>query len=307
MASELVAVVDLGSTAARFTLARIKPGRGFKVVLRDRVETRLGDGPPDSLPREGVRDTVKAVRRFLRRVRRDGARPRVLAVATAAVREARNRDRLLRPLREEDGVAVQVLSAGQEARLGALAVLDSLAVRDVLVADLGGASLQLTRIRKGRIVSTAGLPLGVLRTTRAFLRHDPPQPRELMALRREVRRQLLEALPAARRSEIMVGLGGTVRTLASVHLRLQHKKRKERHGLRLHQSDVTEVRERLEAVGTRKRRKILGTKAERADIILAGAIVIEELMTLGGYLKLVICTRGVRDGLLLRETFDGEG
>jgi exopolyphosphatase/guanosine-5'-triphosphate,3'-diphosphate pyrophosphatase len=307
MPSEVVAVVDLGSTAARFTLARIKPGRGFKVLLRDRVETRLGDGPPGTLPREGITETLRAVHRFLRRIDDDGKRPRVLAVATAAVRDARNRDRLLRPLLKNEGVAVHVLSAAQEARLGALAVLESLEVRDAVVVDLGGASLQITRIRKGRVVSTAGLPLGVLRTTRAFLRHDPPQPRDLMALRGEVRRQLLEALPAARRSEIMVGLGGTVRTLASVHLRLEHKKRKDRHGLRLHQSDVTAVRERLEAVGARKRRKILGAKADRADIILAGAIVIEELMTLGGYLEMVICNRGVRDGLLLRETFDGEG
>lgn len=307
MAPELVAVVDLGSTAARFTLARIKRGRGFKVLLRERVETRLGDGPPDTLPRDGIKETLRAVRRFLRRVSDDGNRPRVLAVATAAVRDARNRDRLLRPLLRKDGVAVEVLSAAQEARLGVLAVLDSLDVPNALVVDLGGASLQMTRVRKGRIVTTAGLPLGVLRTTRAFLRQDPPRPRELMGLRREVRRQLLEVLPPARRSEIIVGLGGTVRTLASVHLRLQHKKRKDRHGLQLHQSDVTAVRERLEAVGARKRRKILGVKADRADIILAGAIVIEELMTLGGYLKVVICNRGVRDGLLLRETFDSEG
>jgi exopolyphosphatase/guanosine-5'-triphosphate,3'-diphosphate pyrophosphatase len=305
MPSELVAVVDLGSTAARFTLARIKPGRGFKVLLRERVETRLGDGSPDTLPRDGIKETLRAVRRFLRSV--DGDRPRVLAVATAAVRDARNRDRLLRPLLHREGLAVEVLSAAQEARLGVLAVLDSLDVRNALVADLGGASLQMTRVRKGRIVTTAGLPLGVLRTTHAFLHHDPPQPRDLMALRREVRRQLLDVLPAAKRDEIMVGLGGTVRTLASVHLRLRHDKRKDRHGLRLRQSDLTVVRERLEAVGARKRRKILGVKADRADIILAGAVVIEELMTLGGYLNLVICNRGVRDGLLLRETFEGEG
>jgi exopolyphosphatase / guanosine-5'-triphosphate,3'-diphosphate pyrophosphatase len=88
-----------------------------------------------------------------------------------------------------------------------------------------------------------------------------------------------------------------------VHLGAERRSRRERHGLRLRQSDVTAVRERLEPLSVRKRRKIRGLKPERVDVILAGAIVIEEAMLLGGYLRLVVCTRGVRDGLLLRETF----
>jgi exopolyphosphatase/guanosine-5'-triphosphate,3'-diphosphate pyrophosphatase len=69
----------------------------------------------------------------------------------------------------------------------------------------------------------------------------------------------------------------------------------------LQQSDVTAIRERLEALSFRGRRKIRGLKAERADIILAGAMVIEDVMVSGGYLRLVVCTRGVRDGVLLDE------
>ena len=80
-----------------------------------------------------------------------------------------------------------------------------------------------------------------------------------------------------------------------------------RHGLTLHQSDVTAVRERLEALPPRKRRKMRGLKPERTDIILAGAVVIEEAMVFGGYLRLVVCTRGVRDGILLHETFNSRG
>jgi len=104
-----------------------------------------------------------------------------------------------------------------------------------------------------------------------------------------------------------VGLGGTVRTLASIHLRAHRGERKHRHGLKMRQSDITAIRERLEGLPPRKRRKIRGLKAERVDIILSGAMVIEEAMLFGGYLNLVVCTRGVRDGLLLHETFNGRG
>jgi exopolyphosphatase/guanosine-5'-triphosphate,3'-diphosphate pyrophosphatase len=301
---ELVAIVDLGSNAVRFLLAKVKPERGYRVLAEERVPTRLGSGAPGTLPREAVDDTLRAVHRFFRAHRTDGRGPRVVAIATSAVRDARNRERLLAPLRDREGIDVQVLSARDEARLGAVAALRSLDFHDALVADLGGASLQLSRVRGGRVSRMVSLPLGAVRATKRFLPHDPPRPRELRRLRRFVREQLLDALPAAERGDVLIGLGGTVRTLASIHLRGE---RKHRHGLRLAQSDVTAVRERLERLSPRKRRKVRGLKAERADIILAGAIVIEELMIFGGYLTLVVCTRGVRDGLLLHETFNGRG
>lgn len=297
--------MELGSNAVRCLLARIEPGAGFRVLDEERVQTRLADGPPDRLARDAVEATLRTVRRFLRRAR-DGDRPRVLAVATSAVRDAANRERLLGPLRRREGVDVRVLTPGQEARLGVLAARRSLDVRAGLVADLGGSSLQLSRLRRGRVVSTASLPLGAVRTTRRFLQHDPAEPRELRALRQAIRAELVGTLPPARRGDAVVGLGGTIRTLARMHLRARGRRRALRHGLRLRQSDVTAIRERLEGVSTKRRRRLPGLNAERADVILAGVIVIEEVMTLGGYLTLVVCTRGVRDGLLLREAFDGE-
>jgi exopolyphosphatase/guanosine-5'-triphosphate,3'-diphosphate pyrophosphatase len=302
---ELVAIVDLGSNAVRFLLAKVKPEKGYRVLLEERVPTRLGSGVPGTLPRAAIDDTLRAVQRFFREHRTEGRGPRVVAIATSAVRDARNRERLLAPLRFREGIDVQVLSARDEARLGAVAALRSLDFDDGLVADLGGASLQLSRVRDGRVARMVSLPLGAVRTTRRFLPHDPPGPRELRGLRRFVREQLADALPPAQRGDVLIGLGGTVRTLASIHLR--GKRKAYRHGLRLAQSDVTAVRERLERLSPRKRRKIRGLKPERADIILAGAIVIEELMIFGGYLTLVVCTQGVRDGLLLHETFDGRG
>jgi exopolyphosphatase/guanosine-5'-triphosphate,3'-diphosphate pyrophosphatase len=102
-----------------------------------------------------------------------------------------------------------------------------------------------------------------------------------------------------------VGLGGTVRTLARIHLAAIRSARKSRHGLDLSQGDITAIRARLESLSCTARRRVPGLKAERADVILAGALVIEELMLFGGYFTLTVCTRGVRDGLLLCETLRG--
>jgi exopolyphosphatase/guanosine-5'-triphosphate,3'-diphosphate pyrophosphatase len=304
--AELVAVVDLGSTAVRLLLAHVTRDTGYRVLVEERVPTRLGGGASGTLSREAIDETLRAVHRFFARYSPNGRGPRIVAVATSAVRDAENRERLLDPLRRDEGIDVQVLSARDEARLGVDAALESLTFNNGLVVDLGGASLQLSRVRHRKVVSMASLSLGAVRTTRRFVRSDPPTPRELRALRREIRTQLMIGLPPATRSEIVVGLGGTVRALAGIHLR-SHSDRTRRHGLLLHQSDVTTIRERLEGLSQRKRRRIRSLKAERVDIILAGAIVIEEVMVFGGYLTLAVCTRGIRDAILQRETFPGRG
>jgi exopolyphosphatase/guanosine-5'-triphosphate,3'-diphosphate pyrophosphatase len=227
-----------------------------------------------------------------------------MAVATAAVREAVNRDDLLGTLEREEGVTVQVLSGEEEARLGALAALRSLSFRTGVVLDLGGGSLQLTHVRESSIVATASLPLGAVRTTRRFLTVDPPTRWELAGLRREVQRLVASRLPVAHSVRELIGLGGTVRTLASMHLSALNGSRPSRQGFRLQREDIGRLCNCLEGLPLRDRRRLPGLDAERADIILAGAVVVEEVMSIGGYSALTVCKGGVRQGLLLRETFN---
>ena len=211
------------------------------------MQTRLGGGRQGRLPDESIKRTVAAVHRFLARARRDRD-PRVIAVATAAVRDASNRERLLAPLRRRDGIEVRIISGREEALLGALAVQSSLRMQEGLVADLGGGSLQLTRLHGGKVASTANVPIGAVRMTHRFLRADPPVPRELRELRMEVRARLARALPPAERGEEIVALGGTVRALGRIHLAARGEEYQSRHGLRLQQSDITRIRVRLEAL-----------------------------------------------------------
>src|SRR5262245_61876004 len=164
--AELVALMDLGSNAARFLLARITPGVGYHVLHKERVQTRLGGGRSGMLPAEAVDQTLSSVSRFLSRFSTgDGAHPRLVAVATAAVRDASNRDRLIDSLRQREGVDVRLLSGKEEAHLGALAAMRSMRVRDGVIADLGGGSLQITRVRGGHILSAASVPVGAVSMT----------------------------------------------------------------------------------------------------------------------------------------------
>jgi exopolyphosphatase/guanosine-5'-triphosphate,3'-diphosphate pyrophosphatase len=249
-----------------------------------------------------VQKTVNAVRRFLREVRAD-YQPRVIAVATAAVRDAHNRGDLLSKLKREAGIEVRVLSGVEEAYLGARAALWSFSLQDGTVADLGGGSLQLTQVRNRTIVSAASVPLGAVRTTTQFLHHNPPTKQEIQVLRQEIQRHCETVLPAIAKSEEMVGMGGTIRTLGRMHLTALNKQRS-RQGWKLQQADVTALREQMQGLSARQRARIPGLREERADIIFAGVVVVEEVMKLGGYRTLMVCTDGVRQGLLLHEAFD---
>ena len=298
--SERLAVLDLGSNAVRLMLARVTPGVEFRVLRQERVQTRLAANRRGRLPGRAIDETVRAIRGFLSDVRR-GHPPRVVAIATAAVRDAPNADRLLGALRRE-AVEVRVLSGAEEARLGAAAVLWRRPIDRGAIVDLGGGSLQVTRVRGGRIARVASVPLGVVRTTLRFLRHDPARAGEIAALRRETRDRLLGVLPRAEAGDALIGLGGSLRALGRMFLRAAGRD-DSLGGLRMRRGEITELRARLEPLSVRQRRRVRGLKAERADVILAGAVVIEELMTLGGYEVLTVSSEGVRHGLLIRETF----
>jgi exopolyphosphatase/guanosine-5'-triphosphate,3'-diphosphate pyrophosphatase len=301
-----VVLMDLGSNAVRCVLAEITPGAGYRILRKARTQTRLGSGLNSHLSARAVRETLQAVHGFLQTLPRDGDL-KVLAVATAAARDADNRDALLEPLRRDAGIDVSVLSGDEEARLGANAALHTFAVIDGLTIDLGGGSLQVTKVRNRSAMATASFPLGAVRMTERFLHHDPPLPGEIEKLRREIRRHLAGALPVLRKHAEMIGLGGTVRALARIHLKLESDQDDFRQGLRLTRAAVTDIRANLQDLFLAERRRLPGVKAERADIILAGIVVLEEFMILADAPALTVCKSGVRDGILLHEAFKSNG
>jgi exopolyphosphatase/guanosine-5'-triphosphate,3'-diphosphate pyrophosphatase len=300
--AEIVVILEFGTNAVRSMLARIQPGVGFTVLKEAREPTRLG-------PRSGrmsstaIRATLDAVGRFLHNVRERDRR--LVAVATAAVREARNASTLLDALREDHDLDVRVLSGAEEAELAALAAMTSLPFTRARVVDLGGGSLQLADIDDGRTRVIGSLPLGVLATSRRFFGAGRATAAQVRALRREV---AAHAGPLLHRTAPgpIVGLGGSIRALARMQrATAADGSRRSLHGLRLDAAPLSALRMRLEALPVRRRREVPGLKAERADTILAGAIIVEELLALAGATALTVCGRGVRHGVLIQETFGG--
>jgi exopolyphosphatase/guanosine-5'-triphosphate,3'-diphosphate pyrophosphatase len=297
---DLTVLVDLGSNSVRLVLARIEPGVGYRVLRDERVQTRLGGGADAMLPASAVVSSAEAVRRFVRAV--PGPVGHVVGVATAAVREAPNAAELLGRLRREVGVDVEILSAAEEARLGALAARASLQLRDATVVDVGGRSLQISAIRDREPIPIASVSLGTLTATRRFLAADPPTPEELDALREAVRAAVAGLVPAAGPGEALIGVGGTARALGRLTRKGEDRDALRR--VRIHLSDLEAICGRLAVVGLAERRRLAGLRPERADVIVAGAVIFDELLRRRGYGGLLVAGHGVRHGVLLRETFE---
>src|SRR6266852_3384865 len=179
------AAVDIGSNSVRLKISRLVSHRLVE-IHEEREVTRLGESVFRSgfLSPEAIALTVKVLRRFHRAAQRAGA-DTVRVVATSALRDARNSRAFLEWVRSATGWKVEVISGLEEARLIHLGLVSSLRVSaaTTLMVDLGGGSCELTISNKGHIRETVSLPLGAVRLTNEFLRHDPPRKSELKRLR----------------------------------------------------------------------------------------------------------------------------
>lgn len=300
------AAVDIGSNSVRLKIARLQAGR-LRPILEDREVTRLGEGVFRSgfLPPESMAETIKVLRRF-HRATQQVVTDNVRVVATSALRDARNSQAFLEWVRSATGWRVEIISGMEEARLIHLGLVSMARVDRVtaLMIDLGGGSCELTVSRDGHIRDAVSLPLGAVRLTDEFLRHDPARKGELKRLRGFVAREVnrIAARIAAARIKSVIATSGTAAAIAAAatHERRGQKRRRQM----ITRFEMTRLAKRLSRLPVAERREIEGIGPRRAEIIVAGATVYRELLDrlhLGGFRYSPL---GLRDGILAQMAAD---
>ena len=300
------AAIDIGSNSVRLKISRLQGGR-LKEVHEDREVTRLGEGVFSGglLSPESMSETVRVLRRFHRATQECGA-DSVRVVATAALRDARNSRAFLEWVRSTTGWTVEIISGLEEARLIHLGIVSSSRVGadSALLIDLGGGSCEVTVSRKGQIRDTVSLPLGAVRLTNEFLKHDPPRKSELKRLQGFVGREIGKVQNRIKSARVgaVIATSGTAAALAGVATHLARFKR------RRSSAATREMMRRIVKQITRlpldQRRRIPGIGPRRAEIICAGAVVYAELLErchLGGFRYSAL---GLRDGILAQMAAD---
>jgi exopolyphosphatase/guanosine-5'-triphosphate,3'-diphosphate pyrophosphatase len=296
-----LAAIDIGSNSVRLKISRLQAGR-LREVHEDREVTRLGEGVFGGglLSPESMSETVRVLRRFHRAVQECGA-DSVRVVATAALRDARNARAFLEWVRSTTGWTVEIISGLEEARLIHLGIVSSsrLAAGNVLLVDLGGGSCELTLSRQAQIRDTVSLPLGAVRLTGEFLKHDPPRKSELKRLQGLVAREVgrIERRVRSARVEAVIATSGTAAALAAVAAHLARFK-KRRTSAPTTREMMRQIVKQITRLPLDQRRKIPGIGPRRAEIICAGAVVYAELLERCHLRGFRYSALGLRDGIL---------
>lgn len=295
-----VGVIDVGSNTARLIVYEAPEGGMPRAILQRKEVPRLGQGVGHGgrLAPEAIERGIASLGRFAETLRALGSPPTV-AVATSAVRDAADGEAFVERAREETGLPLRILSGEEEGRCAYLGVASAWELQDDLVLDLGGGSLQLATVRGGRFEGAVSLPLGALRLTEEFFAHDPPKGREVDELRQHVREFLADFLPPdlARAPFELHGVGGTIRTLARVSIRLREYPLPRVHGYVLSRRDLGALAELVADLPSEKRREVKGIGGDRADVIVAGLYAVTEVVRATGRAGLRVSGMGIRDGL----------
>ncbi len=279
-----VAVVDIGTISCRLLIT----GGGGPVVREMRI-TRTGEGLRDtgSISAAAIERVTAALSAFAQIIDSDGSVETRTAVATSAARDAANRDELFAAASAGLGVEPRLLSGEEEARLsfaGAVAGLDHLGA--VLVIDIGGGSTEFAIGSTADGIERAmSVDTGAARVTSEFLESDPPHAAELSAALSvielhldDVTREMPEIADALSSSGLILGVGGTITTMAAVEIGLIEYDRDHVHGFDLERAAAEDVFRTLATEAAEDRRHNPGLHPDRVDLIVGGACVLVEIM-----------------------------
>jgi len=294
-----IGVIDLGSNTARCVVFETSPIGTVRPTFETKESPRLGIGTASdgSLSEAAIARGVHTVRKFSATVKRLGVR-KVIGVATSAVRDAPNGPAFVQEAERATSLRLRILSGTEEARYAYLGVAGTLELCNDLVCDLGGGSLQLAEVRDGSLRNSVSLPLGALRLSKRFLEHDPPKRRERDELRSHVRAAIRSAVEAfGGHQDRLISVGGTVRALARASIEITEFPVRRVHGYRLYDRAIEAMDELLGEMPASKRKSVPGIGADRADVVLAGITVFEELERALGLDHLLVSGAGIREGI----------
>jgi exopolyphosphatase/guanosine-5'-triphosphate,3'-diphosphate pyrophosphatase len=303
----VVSFIDIGTNSVRLLIVRIAPNHSYTTLTQQKEVVRLGENEfadqylqPDAMER-----AILVCSKFAELSRSYGAQE-ILAVATSAVRDAKNQKDFLRRLQHEAGLEIRVISGREEARLIYLGVANAVHLDDKQAAfiDIGGGSTELIVGGQKQCQFLGSLNLGAVRlSTLFFLPNEtaPVPPERYALLQRYIRNASVRTLQQMQkyRWDLTFGSSGTIENLTDIAARALHNRIRQRDDI-LTYADLQRVIEMLCACTLEERRKLPGINPERADIIIAGAAILDTLMQdLNIKQVRVISERGLREGMLV--------
>lgn len=314
----LLASIDIGTNTIRLLVAEVKANGEIKEFYCERRITRIGEDMAKGriLNPKAVERTIRALKTFKEAADRyplDGMR----AVATYAVRKASNKKEFLTAAKKEAGLAIDVITGREEARLTLLGVFAGIKKRPrySLIMDVGGGSTEfiLSEGLKSRMLLS--MNFGVVPLAEAFVKNDPVNERDLRNLKGKIRKKIEEAWQRIKKSlpaksgrkagnfwpdgTILIGTAGTITTLAALDQGLERYSFSRINNYIMKRSSVERICQKLKSMTAKERRGIPALEPGREDLILPGSLIVLEAMKSFDLREILVSDYGLREGILI--------
>jgi exopolyphosphatase/guanosine-5'-triphosphate,3'-diphosphate pyrophosphatase len=300
-----IAAIDIGTNSIHMIVVQVRADLSFEVIDREKEMVRLGAGGLDgrALTPEAMHAALQVLSKF-RRLAESHRVDETIAVATSATREAENGGEFLEAIARETGIRPRVISGTEEARLIHMAAVYGVSVPGhvAVVIDIGGGSVEVTRGTGPAIELGRSFKLGVIRLTERFVKTDPLEPRDERRLVRHIDAEIGKYLNQIVREgfERVIGTSGTILSLGAVAAAADgHGTGGSLRNRRFSAKQIRRVRKDLVALDLEKRLRIPGLEPRRADLAVAGAILLDELLRRLHADEITLCDLSLREGLVL--------
>ena len=268
------AVIDIGSNSARMVVFERTSRYGFFLLNESRSRVRISEGAyarGGELQQAAMDRAVAALRQFLDIAKSFKVR-KILCVATSAVRDAPNKKDFLKRVEREIGLRIKIIDGEKEARLGGIAAVNLLPIQEGVTIDIGGGSTDMALIKGRRILETCSLDIGTVRLKELFFDKKRPLEEALAYIDRA-----LEKLPETFRSELAIGIGGTIRAIAKAIMERNDHSIEKIHAFRFSLAKEAKFIDKVAHASVMKLSKY-GIKKERIDTIRPGALILKRVL-----------------------------
>ena len=300
----LLAGIDIGTLTCRLLIGRVSGDGRLAEVHSDRQILRLGEGVDrDHLLRPAaiarVVETLRDWRDVINRHQVDGQ----IAVATSAVRNARNREEFLGRVKQEVGFDIEIISGEEEARRTLLGIRSGLpaGVTTILGLDIGGGSTEFILDRPGHEPVMHSIEIGVVRLTERLLTSDPPTTDQIQSARELVQKETeqIRTMLGDLQGVTFVGTAGSITTLAAMAQKLTTYEPIRIHNYRLSLETIRGLEREILSRTKAQRREMPGLEEGREDVVVAGTLILHGVMDTLGFTEGLVSDVGLREGILL--------
>ncbi|MFT8313655.1 MAG: exopolyphosphatase [Clostridium sp.] len=295
-----IGIIDIGSNSVRLLLADIGDKNSIRIINELKEYLRLGDGLDENkiLSEEKIELTLKTLTTY-KNICTAFEVSEITAVATEAIRSAKNQREFLDKIENSIGLKITVLTGTEEAYYDYFSTINSMNVDNALIVDIGGASTELILVKHRKLIHSISIPFGAINLIKKFEINDVLEDDKENILKNFLLKQFndLEWLKEAK-GYTLIGIGGSIRTLGKIHRKSINYPLNLMHNYHMKDTDIISIYNLVKSKNNVQRKKIKGLSSDRADIFVGAAAAISTLIEFCSIEDIIISRNGIREGLL---------